>query len=76
MAAENAGYSPVVIPRFSRDRYPAVYHAIEAHSFSAGIFPHKARRRKLSEDADRLEALGAIGLACVRGLRGAEQHPV
>jgi len=37
-------------------------HAIEAHSFSAGIEPRSAEARIL-QDADRLEALGAIGLA-------------
>ncbi len=37
-------------------------HAIEAHSFSAGIPPETLEARIL-QDADRLEALGAIGVA-------------
>ena len=40
----------------------AVAHAIEAHSFSAGIQPHSLEAKYL-QDADRMEALGAIGLA-------------
>lgn len=43
-------------------RIDAVAHAIEAHSFSAGIAPMTDEARIL-QDSDRLEALGAIGLA-------------
>lgn len=61
---------------FPKDKLDAVAHAIAAHSFSAGIAPetHEAR---ILQDADRLEALGAIGLArmfAVSGLMGGQLY--
>jgi uncharacterized protein len=47
---------------FDSGRLAAVHHAIAAHSFSAGITPETVEARIL-QDSDRLEALGAIGLA-------------
>lgn len=47
---------------FPEEKLAAVAHAIAAHCFSAGITPETVEARIL-QDADRLEALGAVGLA-------------
>lgn len=69
LAADEAG-------RFLRAAgYPAewiseIEHAIEAHSFAAGIEPRTLEARVV-QDADRLDALGAVGLARCMMLGGA-----
>jgi uncharacterized protein len=47
---------------FPAGRLDGVAHAIEAHSFSAAIVPRTLEAR-IVQDADRLDGLGAVGLA-------------
>lgn len=62
-----SGYPP--------DLLPAIAHAIAAHSFSAGIVPETIEA-KVVQDADRLDALGAIGLARCLMLGGEIHRPL
>lgn len=52
-----------------------VEHAIAAHSFTAGIEPRTAAARVV-QDADRLDALGAVGLARCLVLGAAMGRPL
>ncbi len=53
----------------------AIQHAIEAHSFSAKILPRTVEAGVV-QDADRLDALGAIGIARTMMLGGAMGKPL
>lgn len=49
-----SGYPPLLIP--------SIAHAIAAHSFAAGIAPLTLEARVV-QDSDRLESIGAVGIA-------------
>jgi uncharacterized protein len=64
---QNSGYDPVHLD--------GIAHAIEAHSFTAGIAP-RSIEAKIVQDADRLDSLGAIGIARCLMLGGSLGHPL
>ncbi|NNJ09238.1 HD domain-containing protein [Chloroflexales bacterium ZM16-3] len=62
-----SGYPPLLIP--------SIAHAIAAHSFTAGIAPLTLEARVV-QDADRLDALGAVGLSRCLMLGGQLGRPL
>ena len=55
---------------FPKNKVPAVAHAIEAHSYSGERSPETIEA-KIVQDADRMDAVGAIGIARCFAVGGA-----
>ncbi len=60
---------------FSKDEIKIICNAILDHSFSRGKIP-KTLEGKILQDADRLDALGAIGIARTFSVGGSEERPL
>ncbi|MGR3616873.1 MAG: HD domain-containing protein [Paracoccaceae bacterium] len=74
LSAEKAG-TILTAHGFTVFEVSAAEHAILAHSYSAGIQPETIEAQIL-RDADRIDALGAIGIARTFSVSGALNRPL
>ncbi len=59
--------------QYTKDEINTISDAIRDHSFSRGVTP-KSLEGKILQDADRLDAIGAIGIARAFAVSGAENR--
>ena len=64
-----------ILARHPEEKVEAVAHAIEAHRFRTGPPPSTPEARAIF-DADKLDAIGAIGIARVFAYAGARDQPL
>jgi uncharacterized protein len=72
---ESAEKSKKILKRydFTQDEIKIISDAIRDHSFSRGVVP-QTLEGKILQDADRLDALGSIGIARTFAVAGAENR--
>ena len=75
-ALESAKLAEKILKKnnFSLDEIIIISNAIKEHSFSKGKIP-STPEGKILQDADRLDAIGAIGLARVFSFSGSNKRP-
>ena len=75
-SVESAAKAKQILTRYSytKEEIETISDAIRDHSFSRGAVP-KTMVGKILQDADRLDAIGAIGIARTFSVGGAEKRP-
>ena len=64
-----------ILKDYDKEKKENVIHCIEVHRFSKGLEP-KTIEAKILQDADRLDVLGAIGIARVFAYSGVLNRPI